>query len=94
MEEFGVRSDDYGNPRRGKGCFNCMNTGYKGRTGVFEVLTSDEMIQDMILRRCSAQEIAREARITGKLRTLREDAAQKVAQGITTLEEAGSAVMA
>jgi type IV pilus assembly protein PilB len=51
-------------------------------------------VQEMILRRCSAQEIARQAKESGKLRTLREDAAGKVIQGITTLEEAASAVMA
>jgi len=79
---------------KGTGCFNCMDKGYKGRTGVFEVLVIDEMIQDMILKRHSAQEITRAAHEAGRLRTLKEDAADKVAQGITTLDEAASAVMA
>ena len=78
---------------KGSGCFNCLDKGYKGRTGVFEVLVIDEMVQDMILRRCSAQEITRAAHQAGSLRTLKEDAADKVAQGITTLDEAASAVM-
>jgi type IV pilus assembly protein PilB len=78
---------------RGKGCFNCMDKGYRGRTGIFEILIIDEMIQDMILRRASAQEITRAARESGKLRTLKDDAAQKVLDGVTTLEEAASAVM-
>jgi len=87
--------DKYENPRfmKGTGCFNCMDKGYKGRTGIFEVLIIDDMVQDMILRRCSAQEIMREAHRTGRLKTLKEDAALKVAQGITTLDEAASAVM-
>jgi type IV pilus assembly protein PilB len=76
------------------GCYNCMDKGYKGRTGVFEVLIIDEMVQEMILKRCSAQEITRAAQKSGRLRTLKEDAADKVAQGITTLDEAASAVMA
>lgn len=78
---------------KGSGCFNCMDKGYKGRTGIFEVLIIDEMVQDMILKRRSALEITRAAQQSGRLRTLKEDAADKVAQGITTLDEAASAVM-
>jgi len=47
----------------------------------------------MILNRQSAREITRAAQRAGHLRTLREDAAEKVARGITTLDEAASAVM-
>jgi len=81
------------NFQRGKGCYQCMNTGYRGRTGIFEVLCNDEMVQEMILGRKSAQEITRAAVAAGKLRTLKEDAVNKVLQGITTFEEAASAVM-
>jgi type IV pilus assembly protein PilB len=79
--------------QRGKGCYQCLNTGYRGRTGVFEVLVNDETVQELILRRRSAQEISRAAIAEGKLRTLKDDAAEKVLQGVTTLEEAASAVM-
>lgn len=79
--------------QHGKGCYQCKNTGYKGRTGLFEVLVNDEMVQDMILKKRSSQEIARAAIEAGNLRTLQKDAAAKVVQGITTLEEAMSAVM-
>ena len=78
---------------KGSGCFNCMDKGYKGRTGIFEVMIIDEMVQDMILKRASAQEITRAARKAGNLQTLKEDAALKVAQGLTTIDEAASAVM-
>lgn len=78
---------------KGTGCFNCLDKGYKGRTGIFEVLVIDDMVQDMILKRCSAQEITREAHKSGRLRTLKEDAADKAANGITSLDEAASAVM-
>jgi type IV pilus assembly protein PilB len=94
LEAFGIQQTEGLTFQRGKGCFHCMNTGYKGRTGVFEILMNDETVQEMILRRCSAQDIARTAREMGRLRTLREDAAAKVLQGMTTLEEAASAVMA
>ena len=70
-----------------------MNTGFKGRTGLYEVLVIDEMVQDMIVQKKSAQEITRTAINSGKLKTLKEDAAEKVLQGITTLEEAASAVI-
>jgi type IV pilus assembly protein PilB len=89
----GLDGTENSNFMRGKGCNQCMNTGYKGRTGIFEVLINDEMIQQMILEKRSAQEISREAKKMRILRTLQEDAANKVLQGITTLEEAASAVM-
>jgi type IV pilus assembly protein PilB len=77
----------------GQGCFNCMNSGYKGRTGVYEVLVIDDMVQDMILKRNSAHEINRAAIEAGNLATLRDNALEKVIQGITSLEEAASAVL-
>ena len=89
----GLDGTENSNFMRGKGCNQCMNTGYKGRTGIFEVLINDEMIQQMILEKRSAQEISREAKKMRILRTLQEDAANKVLQGITTLEEAATAVM-
>ncbi|MCX5839639.1 MAG: GspE/PulE family protein, partial [Deltaproteobacteria bacterium] len=89
----GLDDIENANFMRGKGCNQCLNTGYKGRTGIFEVLINDEMIQQMILEKRSAQEISREAKKMRKLRTLQEDAANKVLQGITTLEEAATAVM-
>jgi type IV pilus assembly protein PilB len=78
---------------KGKGCFNCMDTGFKGRTGIFEILAINETIQEMIVKGCSSHEIARKAKEMGKLRTLKEDAAGKVLRGVTTVEEAISAVM-
>lgn len=81
------------NFQRGRGCQQCKNTGYKGRTGLFEVLVNDEMVQDMILKRYSNQAITKAAVEAGTLRTLQDDAAAKVMSGITTLEEASSAVM-
>jgi len=77
----------------GRGCQQCMQTGFKGRTGIFEVLVNDQTIQEMILKRASAQEITREAVSSGKMRTLQQDAADKVAAGLTTLEEAEATVM-
>ena len=91
--EWGLQDAPNANFQKGRGCSQCLMTGYKGRTGVFEVLVNDEMIQEMILKRLPSQEIARAAISAKRLRTLKEDAAQKVLLGITTLEEAASAVM-
>ena len=95
LTAFGISKEEAkkANFQRGKGCYQCKNMGYKGRTGLFEVLVNDDMVQDMILKKWPSKEITRAAVDAGKLRTLREDAAQKVMQGITTLEEAVTAVM-
>ncbi|RLC06775.1 MAG: general secretion pathway protein GspE [Deltaproteobacteria bacterium] len=93
LEYWGLNHADNPNFMQGNGCFNCMDKGYKGRTGVYEILLIDEMVQDMILNRKSSQEIARAAVQKGKLTTLKEDAAKKILQGITTIEEAASAVI-
>ena len=77
---------------RGKGCFLCGETGYKGRVGIFEILAMDEDIQEMIIQRKSAQEITRFAADRGVLTLLRDDARLKVLRGETTFEEAASAV--
>jgi type IV pilus assembly protein PilB len=92
VKRFGLEDVPKGSFMHGRGCFNCMNTGYKGRIGIFEILLNDEMIQDMILRRLPAQEITRAAVEAGKMRTLRDDAISKVALGLTTFEEAMAAV--
>jgi len=94
LAQWGLENAEGANYQRGKGCFNCMNTGYKGRTGLFEILVIDEMVQEMILKKYSAQDIARAAEREGKLRTLKTDAADKIARGRITFEEAASAVIA
>jgi len=94
LEYWGLENTGDANFVRGQGCFNCMDTGYKGRTGIYEVLIINEMVQDMILKRKSAQEITSAARESGILTTLKQDAADKAFRGITTLEEAASAIMA
>ncbi len=70
-----------------------MNTGYKDRTGVFEVLAVDEMVREMILSAQSASNISLAVQRTGKLSILKENAAEKVQMGLTSFEEAASVVM-
>jgi type IV pilus assembly protein PilB len=90
---LGLEGCENGGYSRGKGCFHCMESGYRGRTAIFEVLEIDDTIQELILRRCSANQIVRAAREAGRLRTIKEDVADKVRRGITTAEEAISVVM-
>ncbi|QJT08918.1 GspE/PulE family protein [Oceanidesulfovibrio marinus] len=73
---------------RGRGCPKCRDSGYSGRTGVYEVLNIDEQIQELIIKRVSSRDIARAAQASKKFRPMRQDALNKVLKGITTLEEA------
>jgi type IV pilus assembly protein PilB len=93
LSQWGLDKVQGANFMKGTGCFNCMDKGYKGRTGLYEVLLIDEFVQDMILKHASSQAITRAARESGRLTTLRDDAARKVVEGVTTLDEAASAVM-
>jgi type IV pilus assembly protein PilB len=93
LKAWGINNKDGANFVKGKGCFNCMHTGYKGRTGIYEVLIIDEAIQDLILKRRSSHEIHQSALKSQKFTSLRENAAEKAIKGITTLEEAASAVL-
>jgi general secretion pathway protein E len=71
---------------RGKGCEKCTNTGYYGRTGVFELLTVDEDVRRLILRNADANELRKLAKEHG-MKTLFQDGAQKIIKGITTVSE-------
>lgn len=70
----------------GKGCSVCNNTGFKGRTGIFEFIEVDSEMKDLIVKHPSAQEVWRLARSHGAL-SLFEDGIEKVKAGITTLDE-------
>ena len=70
----------------GKGCKECNRTGYRGRTGIYELLVVDETVRQLILTKATSQTIRESARKKG-MTTLREDGWKKVAKGITTVEE-------
>ncbi|MBI3558408.1 MAG: hypothetical protein HY074_19235 [Deltaproteobacteria bacterium] len=72
---------------KGKGCQVCNNSGYKGRVAVYEVMDFSSSLKEMVLANCTAIELKRAA-IKEGMRTLRVAALQKVADGVTTLEEA------
>jgi type IV pilus assembly protein PilB len=73
-------------PFRAVGCDRCKGSGYKGRTGIYEVMPITEAIQHLILKNGSAIDIARQAQLEG-VRDLRRSGLFKVKQGVTTVDE-------
>jgi general secretion pathway protein E len=71
---------------RGRGCAACRNTGYRGRTGVFELLVVDEEIRQSLLKTPNAAAL-RELAQTKEMITLKQDGWRKVQAGVTTIEE-------
>lgn len=68
------------------GCLECRNTGYLGRQGLYEILTLSEPLKEKVTSDCNLQELRKLAMKEG-MRTLRLSGAQKVAAGLTTMEE-------
>jgi general secretion pathway protein E len=77
----------------GKGCPKCMNTGYRGRTGIFELLRISPAIREAIVNRASSDQIMQIAVKEG-FRTMLDDGRDKVLRGITTPREVIQAVYA
>ena len=71
---------------RGKGCAKCMNTGYKGRIGIFELMIMDENIRKLTIAKAPHDEIRKQAVSSGMI-TLKQDGIEKVISGLTTVEE-------
>ena len=72
---------------KGKGCDHCNNTGYKGRVAIYEVMDMSPGVKELILKEASADELKKQA-IKDGMKTLRMSALTKVAQGLSTLDEA------
>jgi len=73
-------------PKKGAGCARCNSSGYKGRIGLFEVFEIDDELKGLIYSGASEKELLKAAR-WGGMKTLFEDAMDKVRSGITTLDE-------
>ncbi|MDD4940887.1 MAG: GspE/PulE family protein [Candidatus Omnitrophica bacterium] len=71
---------------RGKGCEFCKGTGFRGRTGLYELLVCDDEIREMIINGSSHTQLRKKAQEKG-MRLLSEDGLTKALAGITTLEE-------
>jgi type II secretory ATPase GspE/PulE/Tfp pilus assembly ATPase PilB-like protein len=70
----------------GKGCTLCNSTGYRGRTGVFELLEVTPRLTELIARRAEPDALRAQARADG-MKPMLEDGVNKVAEGITTVDE-------
>jgi general secretion pathway protein E len=71
---------------RGKGCVKCRGTGYLGRTGIFELFSATPEVRGLVSSGAPSTELTAAARRAG-LRSLREAAVLKLAQGLTSFEE-------
>ena len=71
---------------KGSGCTHCSRTGYRGRVGVFEVLTVDASLRELIAQDAPEPTLLKAAMENG-MRYLLEDGLEKIAQGITSIEE-------
>lgn len=71
---------------RGKGCEECRQSGYKGRIGIYEVLNVSEEIRQLTLTKASTEKIAQTAEKQGMI-TMLQDGFNKIASGLTTIEE-------
>jgi general secretion pathway protein E len=77
---------DHATPYKGRGCDDCMQTGFHGRSGIFELLPVDDQIRHLITDR-SPSHVIRRAAIDQGMVTLREDGLAKALEGRTTVEE-------
>jgi len=88
LRELGIgeMADNVGEFFVGAGCEKCFQTGYRGRTGIYELMLVNEEVQNLIYKRESAGTI-KKAALTAGLQTLRMDGARKVLAGVTTVSE-------
>ncbi len=86
IEALGVTAPPGTQLYRGRGCDACRGTGYRGRTGIYELFNITEDVRSLILRRASSREIRRHAVERG-MSTLRQDGWAKACEGVTTIEE-------
>ncbi|KPJ78747.1 MAG: type II secretion system protein GspE [Deltaproteobacteria bacterium SG8_13] len=69
-----------------RGCDHCFQTGYRGRTGIFEIMEFDEQLKTLILKTFDANLIKKTARQNNMI-SLRQDGISKLTEGVTTIEE-------
>lgn len=79
---------------RGAGCRACRQTGFRGRVGIYELLTMSTEIREMVMQRVNAPTIAEHALAAEHLTTLRQDGYAKTIDGVTTMSEVMRALSA
>jgi general secretion pathway protein E len=88
LKSIGITPDQFQETTiyRADGCENCFHTGYKGRTGIFEIMLLDSSLKSLILTTYDSSQI-KNAALNLNMVTLRQDGIQKVLRGISTIEE-------
>ena len=86
-EERKLLGEDVKKIHRGRGCIQCNNTGYRGRTAIHEIIAVDANLRRMISDRASMDEVVAYARKYQNMRTLKENGLKLVKAGISTPEE-------
>jgi type IV pilus assembly protein PilB len=88
LQELGLSADQIAHGRyfKGRGCNHCMNSGYKGRVGAYEVLFVDEELRQLIRRRAPVEQV-QETAVRNGMKTLLSAGTELVLQGLTTLDE-------
>jgi len=86
LAEIGLQGRNVNTLFRGRGCQHCLETGYRGRTGIYEVVVINEEIRELVLKRADANSIRKKAFEKG-VESLRSDGAEKVLKGLTTVDE-------
>jgi general secretion pathway protein E len=89
LAQVGLTPEDLGGRSlfRSRGCPECLNTGYQGRIGIFELMVMTEDLKNFILTTSDSNQIRRRALADSDMLTLRQDGLQKVVAGLTTIEE-------
>ena len=86
-EERKLLGEDVKKIHRGRGCIQCNNTGYRGRTAIHEVIAVDANLRHMISEKASMDEVVAYARKYQNMRTLKKNGLKLVKAGISTPEE-------
>lgn len=90
LRELGITMDEWSQPGHqfflARGCDKCHDTGYRGRTGIYEMLMMDDTIRPLVMEHANASTI-KSAAIRRGMRTLLQDGARRVLLGDTTAEE-------
>ena len=88
LKELGITPEEAKGIKfyKGAGCSECNGSGYKGRSGLYELFILDEKMRELVVKRASLSAIRNAARENG-MKTLREGGVRKIVEGITSIEE-------
>jgi len=86
IRELGISQEEDIVLYRGRGCDSCLQTGFRGRTGIFEFLVMDDTLRGLMMQTSDSTTLRKAAMERG-MKTLREDGVRKIRAGITTVEE-------